>query len=272
MMEKYEELSLFDNAIDSLKHGLSHYMAYDEDGQISDIKQAIMNLVNAIDLFVLEKVRQKDENLIYENDKTDKYGIGYRQTIKADKAYKIIKGDVDQITPEEFKAYEILKILRNSATHSSFSFGKDGESNIVFLLHYIARFLDNELQVDIEDLLEEDEFKFYHDKIRDLDYGEVLQERIDAAIKSKIEWMNFRSLKNGGMPVVAEWDCHECGRRGISLDEELAPFGECAYCGHEHRVGICEVCGEIFDIDWEGLESDDGLTLCEYHSDPDNFD
>lgn len=73
------------------------------------------------------------------------------------------------------------------------------------------------------------------------------------------------------MPVTAEWAFHECGRDGVSLAKELAPFGECTFCGHKHRVEMCEVCGDMFDIDWEGLVAEDGLTLCEYHSDPNNF-
>ncbi|MGG3235637.1 hypothetical protein ABEP17_19625 [Priestia flexa] len=267
-----DELSLLDNAIDSLKHGLAHIIDHEVSGDISDIKQGIMNLVNSIDLFILEKVRQKDERLIYENEKHDKYGIVYRQTIKAEKAYRLIKGEVDQITEEEFKAYDILKILRNAATHSTFSYGEDREGNIIFLMHYIARFLENELEIDLQGLIEEDMFKFYHNKIRDLDYGEVLQERIFAAIESEISILNFISVKDGGTPVVADWCCHECGREGISLDEDLAPYGNCAYCGYEHRVGTCDVCGVLFDVDWEGQEYEDGLSLCEYHSDIDNFD
>lgn len=268
----YGELSILDNAIDSLKHGLSHIMAYEGNEEISEIKQGIMNLVNAIDLLVLEKVRKKDETLIYENNKFDKFGIGYRQTIKAERAYKIIRGDVAQISDEEFKAYEILKILRNAATHSTFSYGEDRDFNIIFLMHYIVRFLEKELEIDLQDLIEDDVYKFYHNKIRDLGYGEVLQERIYAAIDSEISLLNFISVKDGGTPVVAEWSCHECGREGVSLDEELAPYGHCAYCGHEHRIGTCDVCGVQFDLEWEGQEFEDGLSLCEYHSDINIFD
>ncbi|MDE3841058.1 hypothetical protein C0966_17490 (plasmid) [Bacillus methanolicus] len=273
-MSTVEELDLYNNAIDSLKHGLAHYIEYEEQESISDIKQAIMNLVNAIDLFILEKVRRtKGDNSIYETDKMDRFGLGYRQTIRADKAYKLIKNDVDEISDDELKAYEILKILRNSATHSSFSFGEDSEKNIVFLLHYIARFLDNELDEDIADLLDDYEFKFYHQKIIGLDYGEVLQERIYAAIESEIAWMNFRSIKDGGTPVVAEWSCHECNREGISLDEELGPYGECVFCGHKHRIAQCVVCETIFDPDWEGFfDEEEDFALCEYHSDLENMD
>lgn len=47
-------------------------------------------------------------------------------------------------------------------------------------------------------------------------------------------------------------------REGVSLDEELAPYGHCAYCGHEHRIGTCDVCGVQFDLEWEGKEFEDG--------------
>jgi hypothetical protein len=267
-------LDLHDNAIDSLQHGLVHYMEYDDNQSISDIKQVIMNLVNSIDLLILEKVRLvKGDDAIFENERTDRFGLGYRKTITAEKAYRLIKSDVDEISEEEFKAYEVLKILRNSATHSSFSFGDDSEENIVFLLHYIARFLDNELDENIEDFLDDSEFNFYHEKIRDLEYGDILQERIYAALEEEIKWMNFRSIKDGGIPVVADWACNECRRHGVSLDEDLATYGTCVFCGAEHRIGVCSVCETLFDADWEGTISDeDDFALCDYHSDPDNFD
>jgi hypothetical protein len=268
------ELDLFDNAIDSLHHGLIHYMDYIESKSLSDIKQAIMNLVNSIDLLILEKVRRsKGDDAIFETDKTDPFGLGYRKTISTEKAYKLIKADVYQISTWEFKAYKVLKILRNSATHSFFSFGDGSEENIVFLLHYIARFLDLELDQEIEDILENKELRFYQEKIRNLAYGFILQSRVYAAIEEEIKWMNFSSIKGGGTPVVAEWSCYECGREGISLDKDLAPYGTCAFCGTEHRIGVCSACETLFDADSEGfVDEEEGFALCEYHSDINNFD
>ncbi|MFC5404313.1 hypothetical protein [Cohnella soli] len=267
------ELDLFENAIDSLQHGLAHYMEYEENQEVTDIKQAIMNLVNSIDLMILEKLRRFDEEQIYESEQQDKYGLGYRKTIHVDKAYRKIRDEIDAITTDEFKAYEILKILRNSATHASFTFGSNSKSNIVFLLHYIARFLEDELETEIDEFLSTEEFHFYNQTIKGMSFGEVLQDRIDAAIEAEIDWLNFRSIKDGGTGVVASWPCHECSKVGISVDEDLAPIGECAFCGHKHKVGVCEVCSTEFDPDWDGLvDEETGLELCEYHSDSDNYD
>jgi hypothetical protein len=47
---------------------------------------------------------------------------------------------------------------------------------------------------------------FYHEKIRALDYGDILQERIYATLEEEIKLMIFRSIKDGGNPVVADWE------------------------------------------------------------------
>lgn len=261
------KLELYDNAIDSLQHGLSHYIIYDNEPNVSDVKQAIMNLINSIDLLVLERLKRKDETLIYENTKNDKFGLGYKKTINAETAYKLIKGDIDKIDADEFKAYEILKVLRNSATHYSFAFGKDSENNIIFLLHYIARFLDNELGKKIEEVLNAEESKFYYRKIQHLDYGKVIQERIYAAIQSEINFLNYVEVKDGGTPVVADFSCVECDRQGVSIDERLGPYGVCVFCESVNNIESCSVCGEVFNADWDGLVvEEDALALCEYHA------
>ncbi|WP_409291130.1 hypothetical protein [Peribacillus sp. SCS-37] len=137
----------------------------------------------------------------------------------------------------------------------------------MFLLHYIARFLDNELDVDIEELLTEEQFNFYYNLIRELDYGEVLQERIYAAIESDISFMNFHAIKDGCSPVTAEFPCGVCNNEGISLAEELGPYGFCVFCHTKHNIASCSVCGEHFDADYEGLSvSEEDFHLCEYHS------
>jgi|GEM_PF-4562363 len=255
-------LTIYENAVESLEHGLNHYEYYLENRTISDVKQAIMNLVNSIDLFILEKVKRIDENKVYENSKQDKFGIGYKKTISAEKAYGFIKSGIDEITDEELKAYSILKILRNAATHSDFSYGDEGEKNIVFLLHYIARFIESELDESIKVLLNDESFSFYYTQIQELDYGQILEERIHAAIESEIKYLNYRAVKDGGNNVVADWACHECGKYGVSISEELKEIGKCVFCSHVQEIGICKSCGILFDIEWEGANYD-GMIFCD---------
>ncbi|HEY8435899.1 MAG TPA: hypothetical protein VIK63_02475 [Haloplasmataceae bacterium] len=257
-------LNLFENAIDSLKHALEHLSNFHGELSISDAKQAIMNLVNAADLLVVEKLRRIDESAIFvdDDDDFDDFGTGYRRTIGAGEAYKKIKDKLNQpIEEDEFDAYRVLKLLRHSANHYEFSFGDERKENIVFLLHYIARFLENDLDEKLEYHLTEEEFDTYLSLIKDLDYGEVLFQRKKAAVKEIIRCMEYRRFEDGGDEVVADWPCHECGERGVSLTEDLAPIGECVFCKHKHDVEFCENCGYAFDPYYEGMFDD--VTLCD---------
>ncbi|MFJ5766931.1 hypothetical protein ACIP9C_16390 [Lysinibacillus sp. NPDC093210] len=225
-----------------------------------------MNLVNSIDLLILEKVKCIDTEKVYVKGKPDKYGIGYKKTISIAEAYKIIKDDVDKITEDEEKAYSILKLLRNAATHSDFSYGEDSEQNIIFLLHYVVKFLENELSLNIERELRKADFYFIYEQIKDLDFGQILNERIRTAqIKSSIDFYNYISVPDGGDYAVMDTFCDNCGRQGISQNPDLGEIGVCVYCNHDHQIDeweTCEQCGKLFDLESEGSRYDDML-LCD---------
>ena len=64
---------------------------------------------------------------------------------------------------------------------------------------------------------------------------------------SKMEAMAHAAAKEGGQTPVADFSCEECGKCGISICEALLPIGKCCYCGTENEVGVCEICGTVFD-------------------------
>lgn len=252
-------LNLFENAIDSLQHGLTHLADFNDGLSLSDAKQAVMNLVNSIDLLVLEKLRRIDADAIYASENEDAFGIGYRPTIHVDQAYQKIRKHLNKpIEGPEWDAYQILKILRNSANHFYFSFGEERKENVTFLLHYIARFIEDDLNEKLDNYLTKEDYTFYLELIDGTEYGDVLYERKEAArmeyIRQSISWLEYRSIKDGGGPIVAEWPCNECGEDGVSLDERLAPVGECAFCGHHHETAFCERCGCMIDLAWDGID------------------
>lgn len=261
-------LDLFENAVDSLQHGITHLADFKNELTLSDAKQSVMNLVNAIDLLVLEMLQRIDKDAIYISGE-DTFGIGYRATIHVDKAYKMIRKHLNKpIEGPEWDAYQILKILRNSANHSRFSFGDERKENIIFLLHYIARFISDDLDEKLESMFSGEEYALFLEIIEGTEYGDVLYERKEAArieiIRDKIWVMNHCSVADGcGAPVVAEWPCNECGEEGISLDDDLCSVGKCAFCGTEHNVAFCGNCSYPFDADWEGISVAYDNYLCD---------
>lgn len=49
--------------------------------------------------------------------------------------------------------------------------------------------------------------------------------------------------------VVADFACEQCGKFGISIDEEFLPIGKCCYCGWENELVNCDRCGELISAD-----------------------
>ena len=49
--------------------------------------------------------------------------------------------------------------------------------------------------------------------------------------------------------VIADFACEQCGKFGVSIDEEFLPVGKCCYCGWENELARCNRCGELFSAD-----------------------
>ncbi|QPK87881.1 hypothetical protein IEN91_14790 [Bacillus velezensis] len=253
-------LGLLDNAIDYLQHGLHHLQEYEERLSISDIKQSIINLINSLDLFVLEKLRQVEgEEAIFasNNNKKEDYDTGYRATVHVGNAYRRIKAVLQNtITDDEQSAYDILKLLRDSAVHYEFAFGQEKEENMLFLLHYIGRFIDLELSVELENVLA-NYHEFYFSYIEGTDYYVIVQERAEEArkemIRNDIYWYEYDTVKNGAPQIVLDWVCDECSEQSVAADNRLGVDpGVCAICFAEHEIKECFKCGQRISINHEG--------------------
>lgn len=251
-----QKLTLFENAIDSIEHGLYHLSRYPEELIISDAKQSIMNLINGLDLLILEKLRSIDADAIFENKDN-------ANTLKAEQAYRKIKDHLsEEIEDWEFKAYSILKKLRNNAVHFEFSFGEDNIKNISLLIHLCIRFIETELDKEIEELLSEENYHRCRRVLKDLPFGEIIEERYVASIEADI--YTYAYSTKGMYSAVLDSPCGNCGREGISIAEDFYTFGKCVFCEEQYNIQCCERCGHHFDADWEGTEvHEDGDYLCD---------
>ena len=45
--------------------------------------------------------------------------------------------------------------------------------------------------------------------------------------------------------VLADFPCEQCGKFGVSIDEEFLPVGKCCFCGWENELVNCDRCGEL---------------------------
>lgn len=68
------------------------------------------------------------------------------------------------------------------------------------------------------------------------------------------ELENLVYQNNGADQHVLDSPCVECGKYGISIDENFYPVGYCCYCGAENELRKCHMCGELYTVD-EGDEN-----------------
>lgn len=99
-----------------------------------------------------------------------------------------------------------------------------------------------------EGLMEADEDSEYDTSEYD-DLKNELFEAIDSLnpYPAKADAIAYDS--KGAAQVVADFPCGQCGKFGVSVNEELLPIGKCCYCGYENELERCQRCGEIVDAD-----------------------
>ena len=64
---------------------------------------------------------------------------------------------------------------------------------------------------------------------------------------NQVELLKYEHARHGGNSPVADFACAECGKNGVSIDENFLPIGTCCYCGSENDVYVCELCGTVYD-------------------------
>lgn len=48
---------------------------------------------------------------------------------------------------------------------------------------------------------------------------------------------------------TADFACSQCGKFGVSINEEFLPIGRCCYCGWDNELEKCERCGQLVSVD-----------------------
>jgi hypothetical protein len=134
---------LLRSAIEVLNHGLWHYFRSDTG---SDLKFALMHVDQAIELLLKERVRAGGKS-IYKNPK---------ETISMYGAYEILEKDFGIKIPEK-PDLEVLHDERNRIQHQYANPSPDDAGfHLVKAMGFIARFMKDELNLDIKDYVQSD--------------------------------------------------------------------------------------------------------------------
>lgn len=63
----------------------------------------------------------------------------------------------------------------------------------------------------------------------------------------KLEGLAYKSKGSGD--YVLNSACEQCGKRGISINQNFYPIGYCCYCGFENEIRKCQMCGNMYAAD-----------------------
>lgn len=82
------------------------------------------------------------------------------------------------------------------------------------------------------------------------DLRDELFEYIDEKLNPYPEKLNAYVYENKGDNAwTADFACSQCGKFGVSINEEFLPIGRCCYCGWDNELEKCERCGQLVSVD-----------------------
>jgi rRNA maturation protein Nop10 len=215
-----KETPLFENAVDSLQHGIAHYLVRSE--HPTAIKHAVLTIYHAIELFLKERLAQVHPLLIYRT--IDRPITDDSVTVGLEEALGRLSNVGCGLEPAQAKTVRELQRRRNRIEHHRFDPLEDHQLVVGQAIKFLLDFLPKHLATDLSDFVDEDDT-----------YRELLQaalsydERRDHALAE---------ARAQGKSVIT---CPECGEDTLCLDPSL--WNYCYFCRTDVNVEECGRCG-----------------------------
>lgn len=81
-------------------------------------------------------------------------------------------------------------------------------------------------------------------------FRDELFKYIDEDLNPYVAELDALVYKNkGDNSWTADFACSQCGKFGVSINEDFLPIGRCCYCGWENELETCKRCGELANVD-----------------------
>ena len=222
---------ILDNALDSLRMGLKHYL--DPDLETSD-KWAILELFHSIELLLKERLYEEHPLLIYRS--VDKPVTDDAQTVGLAEALARFQNLDVELPAEHVTILRDLQRRRNRIEHHRFIPDADHQRVLGKALKFIGYFLEEHLGQNLKDHLPSE--LFHQAKELMVEYDSLV-----SSAQSEIETIFSRCLLDPkNYPDLSIGTCPECGNRTV-----LVGYGDrnkCYFCDEPVIVKLCEYCGE----------------------------
>lgn len=230
------KLDLLENAIDSIVHGLEHYVEGKENPK--SYKFAILHVAQGVELILKERLRREHWALIYE-----KVGKPITsRTVSFDTAVQRLQGICNTSLEKYIDALSKLKDARNEVEHYKVSLsGEEAAALIGSNIPFLVEFLNDELKITLRERIEDEEI--WQEL---LDIEEVFKQAIVKAKEELAVMLEYRE-KDQEYPMVLE--CPMCGLEYIVIKGKLDKQAKCLLCKHVSELRECMSCYKLFVVD-----------------------
>lgn len=218
-----KELTLIQNAEDSLQHALTHIKPSAKSG-IHDWKRVILDLSHVLELILKERLRKEHPAFVF--TKVDSWQSKDAHTVNIDLAIKRIESFAKIIISKEDK--DVIKDAqdkRNEITHYEFSLTEEDFKRIAGkILGFILRFSQEQLDLD-----------WYAKHGQEANWAELIRfkdfyDDLSNTVKKRIE--------KEELPVI---ECPDCYEETFHLEEQ-----RCMICRYTEEVSQCITCKDDY--------------------------
>jgi len=232
-------LELLENAIDSMIHGLQHYVDGKRDA--SNYKFAILHIAQSVELILKERLRQEHWVLIY--DKVEKPNKS--RTIDFETAVARLQSICNLSLDKYIDGLRGLRNARHEIEHYKVSLSEQEAaaligSNIPFLM----QFLEDELKTTLQEHIDEETWQEL------LNILDVFSKAIEKAREEREQVLTGQE-KDQEYPRIIE--CPQCGLEYLVVRGRGDKKAQCLLCKHVSELEECIRCYEVFAVDdWLG--------------------
>jgi predicted RNA-binding Zn-ribbon protein involved in translation (DUF1610 family) len=227
------KFSLKQNAIDSLVHGIEHFVNSNEP---SDFKYAILHIAQSVELFLKERLAQEHFLLIYSKPE---YCKNDSKTVTLEESLGRLEASQIKIDSQAVHSFKEIQKLRNQIQHYEVELDKKNTTIILGrTLKYLEIFLDTELNLAVENILTKEQFISYADIVYSYkDLEKIIQKRINELLPTGKERLDY-----------SVHYCPNCGNNSIiypNPQEEEYGIVECLFCFEKFDAIVCDRCGSL---------------------------
>jgi len=244
------KFNLFENGVDSLKHGIEHFIK-------SEYKYAILHIFHAIELLLKDALRKIHPVLIYKDIdkkvKEESLTVGFDSLIIRLENFELIQR-------AEIASLKKLQEYRNRIEHKEIKLDKEkAEDMLGGSLKFISKFSEEKLGVDLKDYVGKSNWEEIEEIIYSYDERlKIAKEKVDEALP-----MGKEALISG----VEVLDCPYCGNETVVYDGESEET-ECFFCHEKVYIFTCDRCSTSYalmeereeqpcDACWESIMRED---------------